>query len=102
MVEQLREGEGTLPLDPRSVQRLVEGVARAIEQAHPLEAKPVLLVAPTIRWQTKRLLERPFPQLAVISYQEIPPHLTVHALASVEMGEEDAAHPTRVEVGVTN
>jgi flagellar biosynthesis protein FlhA len=100
MVEQLREGEGALPLDPRSVQRLLDGMARAIERSHPLEAKPVLLVAPAIRWQIRRLLERPFPQLAVISYQEIPPHLTVHTIAAVEVGEEDTALAERAPAGV--
>jgi flagellar biosynthesis protein FlhA len=78
-------GEGQVVMDPRMAQRLIDGVASTIERSHPLDGKPSLVVSAHLRWPLRRLLERPFPHLGVLSYNEIPASLTVQAVGSVEM-----------------
>ena len=91
--EALVEGGGTGVLDPRIVERLMEALARAVERAHPLDSKPTLVVPSHLRAHLRRLLERPFPHVGVLSYGEIPSTLNVQAIGSVEMGDApDEAH----------
>jgi len=46
-------------------------------------ATPVLLCTPTIRLHVKRLTERYLPGLAIISHNEIAPHLKVRSVGTV-------------------
>jgi flagellar biosynthesis protein FlhA len=72
-----------LALDPRIAQRIIEALAAAIGKV-PSDGTPVVLCAPTIRPHLRRLTERYLPHLAVLSYNEIGPEVTLKALAMVE------------------
>jgi flagellar biosynthesis protein FlhA len=71
-----------LALDPDTAQRLLAALSDQIQQISSSVA-PVLLCPPTIRRHVKRLTERYLPQLAVISHNEIAPHLKVRAIGTV-------------------
>ena len=79
-----------LALDPRTAQRLIEAIARTIGQDAP-DGTPVVLCNPAIRPHLKRLTERYLPHLAVLSYNEIGPEVTLKALAMVEAEDAPAA-----------
>jgi flagellar biosynthesis protein FlhA len=79
-----------LALEPRAAQRLIEAIARTIGQGVP-DGTPVLLCTPAIRPHLKRLTERYLPHLAVLSYNEIGPEVTLKALAMVEAEDAPAA-----------
>jgi flagellar biosynthesis protein FlhA len=66
-------------------QPLIDGVARAMRAAPPFDAKPVLLVPSPLRRHVRRLTERALPHLVVLSYVELPPDVTVRAMAAVEV-----------------
>jgi len=72
-----------LALDPRIAQRIIEALAAAIGKV-PSDGTPVVLCAPTIRPHLRRLTDRYLPHLAVLSYNEIGPEVTLKALAMVE------------------
>ena len=74
--------QGTyLALDPGFAQGLINSLNKAIQKA--AGATPVLLCTPTIRLHVKRLTERYLPGLAIISHNEIAPHLKVRSIGTV-------------------
>jgi flagellar biosynthesis protein FlhA len=83
--EALAEGDQGryLALEPRTAQRVIEALAKTIG-AEPPDGTPVLLCGPGLRPHVKRLTERYLPHLAVLSYNEIGPEVTLKALAMVE------------------
>jgi flagellar biosynthesis protein FlhA len=72
------EGGGEL------AQPLIDGVARAMQQALPGDGRPVFLVPAQLRRHVRRLTERALPHLVVLSYVELPPDVSVRAVATVE------------------
>jgi flagellar biosynthesis protein FlhA len=80
----MRTGEGEENLDPRLTQPLLEAVARAVEAAPPFDAKPVLLCPSSLRRHVRRLTVRTLPHLAVLSYAELPTHIQVQTVGTVE------------------
>ena len=90
LADALTEGEGGgayLGLEPRVAQRVIEAIAAGIERAQPLETAPVLLCAATLRPYLKRLTERYLPHLAILSYNEIAPRVTIRSVGMVELGD---------------
>jgi flagellar biosynthesis protein FlhA len=65
-------------------QPLVDAITRAMQTAAPGEAHPVLLCAAPLRRHVRRLTERSLPHLVVLSYVELPPDVSVRAVATVE------------------
>ncbi len=78
-----------LALEPRAAQRVIEGMAAAVGKTPP-DGTPVILCAPNIRPHLRRLTERYLPHLAVVSYNEIGPEVTLKALAMVEIPDAPA------------
>jgi len=74
--------QGTyLALDPGFAQALINSLNQAVQKV--AGATPVLLCTPTIRLHVKRLTERYLPGLAIISHNEIAPHLKVRSIGTV-------------------
>jgi flagellar biosynthesis protein FlhA len=72
------EGGGEL------AQPLVDGIVRAMQVAPPGDGRPVLLCPAPLRRHLRRLTERALPHLVVLSYVELPPDISVRAVATVE------------------
>jgi flagellar biosynthesis protein FlhA len=77
------EGEEGLPMAVG--QALLDAISRAVAQAPPLDAKPVLLCPAALRRHIRRVTERALPHLGVLSYAEVSPHVTVRAIGTVEL-----------------
>lgn len=91
MADALTEGDQGryLALEPRIAQRVIEALAAAVGKTSP-EGTPVILCAPAIRPHLRRLTERYLPHLAVLSYNEIGPEVTLKAVAMVEAPDAPA------------
>ena len=72
-IEALAAKLGASGLEPR--------IARAIEQAM---AQPVLLCSPALRPHLWRLFARVLPHLGVLSHNEVPPHVAIVPLATLD------------------
>ncbi len=72
-------------LDPDFVRRIIEGISRAITVLLNKGYQPVVLVAPHLRLLFRKITERSFPNLAVLSYREIPSDQVVKSLGKVEI-----------------
>jgi flagellar biosynthesis protein FlhA len=70
-----------LALDPQQAQSLASRIAKAIEQAM---AQPVLLCSPALRPHLWRLFARVLPHLGVLSHSEVPPHVPVVPVATLD------------------
>lgn len=74
-----------LSLDPESSESVIQSVAREIEQLSLRQETPVLLCSPPIRMYVKQLLERYFPDLPVLSYNELEANVEVQSIGVVDI-----------------
>ncbi|MBI2981592.1 MAG: FHIPEP family type III secretion protein, partial [Deltaproteobacteria bacterium] len=76
-----------LALEPEVTQELVEAVGKEIA-SHPLPpgAKPpVILTVSEVRRYFRKIIELEFPQLAVLSYQELAESLRIQPIARITL-----------------
>ena len=78
---QHRERGSYLALDPRSAQQILDGLVAVLASAGG--GQPVLLVPPQIRPHVRRLVERSFPALAVLSHNEITSQVRIQSVGTV-------------------
>ena len=82
MASLVRTEQGAvLALDPQQAQSIAARIAKAIE--HSL-VQPVLLCSPTLRPHLWRLFARVLPHLGVLSHAEVPTHIQVVAVATLD------------------
>jgi type III secretory pathway component EscV/tetratricopeptide (TPR) repeat protein len=79
-----RIGEAaTRPLADEEKDRLRRAVNEELGNLPPTAQNPVLLTTTDIRRTLRNLLEADFPNLAVVSYQELSPDLNIQSLARI-------------------
>ncbi len=81
---QQNENGTYLAIDPHLAQSILDGLSKSIDTFDG-GMQPVLLCTPTIRPHVKRLTERYFPNLTIISHNEIAPHLKVRSIGTVKL-----------------
>jgi flagellar biosynthesis protein FlhA len=79
------EEKPTLVLEPRFAESLLRKLSDEVERMTRGNLRPVLLCAPSLRRHVRRFTERLVPQLAVISLNEIPSHVSLRAFAVVKL-----------------
>ncbi|MCL1917927.1 MAG: flagellar biosynthesis protein FlhA [Peptococcaceae bacterium] len=77
-------------LDPIVAQRLITEVAADVEKVAMNGYNPVILCAPLVRINLKRMTERHLPHLTVLSYNELVQGIEVQALGMVVL-EQNAS-----------
>jgi flagellar biosynthesis protein FlhA len=70
-----------LAVDPQQAQSIASRIARALEQA---VAQPVLLCSPALRPHLHRMFSRVLPHLGVLSHAEVPPHIQVVPVTTLD------------------
>ncbi|WP_338781937.1 flagellar biosynthesis protein FlhA [Metabacillus sp. FJAT-52054] len=83
-VQQTEHGN-YLSLDPSVSQAIIESVAKEIESLSLLGSSPVLLCSPAVRMYVKQLLERYFPDVPVLSYNELESNVEVQSVGVVNV-----------------
>lgn len=74
-----------LALDPEAQQKIIRSVTEKVEQVSLQEETPIILCSPTIRMYMKQLLDRFFPSVVVLSYNELEPDLDVQSVGVVNV-----------------
>jgi flagellar biosynthesis protein FlhA len=74
-----------LVMDPNSAHRMINEIARAVENHPEIAAQPILLTSPTSRRHLYKLTSRFIPQLVVLSHNELTSDADVQSVALVEM-----------------
>jgi flagellar biosynthesis protein FlhA len=72
-----------LALSPGEVGRIMEKVGSQITKVKAKSEIPIIICSPTIRGQLKRLTETNFPDLVVLSYNEITPGTEIRSSGMV-------------------
>jgi flagellar biosynthesis protein FlhA len=86
---QTPEGE-RLAMEPARVEELARELEREVERATSLGRRPVLLCSSRIRRHVRSVSEHGYPQLPVLSYNEIPSGIHVEASGVVGLRVEEA------------
>ncbi|MTI65706.1 MAG: flagellar biosynthesis protein FlhA [Firmicutes bacterium] len=80
--------QGSFPaIDPNVNTKILETIHELIEAASIKQMNPVILAAPRIRSPFKRMIEMAFPNLAVLSLNEIPNNVEIEAVGMVRLNE---------------
>ena len=79
---QTPEGE-VLGLDPVRVRAVLASLAEHVERATAGGRRPVVLCSSRVRRHIRQLVEQAFPQLAVVSYNEVVPGIRVESAGLV-------------------
>lgn len=74
-----------LVMDPTSAHRLINEIARTVENHPEVAGQPILLTSPTSRRHLYKLTSRFIPQLVVLSHNELTSDADVQSVALVEM-----------------
>ncbi|KLU65041.1 flagellar biosynthesis protein FlhA [Desulfosporosinus acididurans] len=74
-----------LALDPKLLQVFVQNLSREVEKFMLKGLSPVLVCAPLVRINIKRVTERQLPHLIVLSYNELVQGIQVQAIGMVGM-----------------
>ncbi|HSW73011.1 MAG TPA: type III secretion system export apparatus subunit SctV [Chlamydiales bacterium] len=74
-----------LALDPDSVQLILHSMRNTIAPTPPGGQPPVLLTAIDVRRFVRKLIEGEFPDLPVVSYQEIVPEIRIQPLGRIQL-----------------
>ena len=75
--------EVALVVEPRLARHVIDSLSRVIQQMLAAGQQPVILCAPQLRLAFRRFFENTFTDLAVLSYAEIPPRVTVQNAAVI-------------------
>ncbi|KIL50488.1 flagellar biosynthesis protein FlhA [Jeotgalibacillus alimentarius] len=83
-VQQTEHGN-YLSLDPNDSQRILESMAQQIEQLSMTEQTPIVLCSPAVRMYIRQLTERYFPQIPILSYNELEANVEVQSVGVVNI-----------------
>ena len=79
-----------LAIDPDSAQRVLKAMENAIDRWSLTMGTPILTCLPAVRGPLRKLTEKFFPQLVILSHNEIPPNVPVETLSIVGMSHAAA------------
>ena len=71
-------------MEPSRAQALVGALRTQVEHAVARGSRPVLLCSARVRRHLRRLVEQAIPQLAVCSYNEIAPGISVETIGVID------------------
>src|SRR5699024_9777872 len=69
-IQQSEQGN-YLSLDPNVSQQILESISQEVERVALMNYSPVILCSPAIRMYMRQMTERYFPQIPVLSYNEL-------------------------------
>ncbi|MFW5775178.1 MAG: flagellar biosynthesis protein FlhA [Chitinivibrionales bacterium] len=74
-----------LTLSPNDAGRVLEAVGQQVQQVKEVGEVPIIICSPTIRSQVKRLTENNYPDIVVLSYNEIIPGVEIQSLGMITL-----------------
>ncbi|MDQ0270212.1 flagellar biosynthesis protein FlhA [Cytobacillus purgationiresistens] len=74
-----------LSIDPTNSQTILESIASQVEQLSMMEQTPIVLCSPAVRMYVRQLTERYFPQVPILSYNELEANAEVQSVGVVNV-----------------
>lgn len=72
-----------LAMDPHNSQTVLESIAKEVERVSYMEQTPIILCSPGIRMYLRQLTERYFPQIPILSYNELDANVEIQSVGVV-------------------
>lgn len=82
---QRTDAGNVLAVEPALVRRLLESLAHEVQKLAARGLEPIVLTSPLVRLYFRRLTERAFPKLAVISYAELEGDVEIEAAGVIRV-----------------
>ncbi|MFD1705898.1 flagellar biosynthesis protein FlhA [Siminovitchia sediminis] len=82
---QQTENGNYLAMDPVDSQKIIEAAAAQIEELSNIQRSPIFLCSPAIRMYVRQLMERYFPQVPILSYNELEADVEVQSIGMVNV-----------------
>jgi flagellar biosynthesis protein FlhA len=83
-VQQTEHGN-YLSVDPMDSQKIIEAIAKQIEELAIVGQSPVILCSPAVRMYIRQMTERYFPQVPILSYNELEANVEVQSVGVVNV-----------------
>ncbi|WP_313234475.1 flagellar biosynthesis protein FlhA [Sporosarcina ureae] len=83
-IQQTEQGN-FLSIDPSQSQLILERIAQEVERVAMLDQSPVILCSPAIRMYLRQITERYFPQIPILSYNELEASVEVQSVGVVDI-----------------
>lgn len=83
-VEQTEQGS-YLAIDPETTQQIYDSLSDQVSRMINAGQQPIILASPAIRMYMRQLMERLMPDIPVISYSELEPHVEVQSVGMVNV-----------------
>ena len=74
-----------LSIDPNDSQAILESMAREVERASLMDQSPIVLCSPAVRMYLRQMSERYFPQIPILSYNELESSIEVQSVGVVNV-----------------
>ena len=74
-----------LAMDPNDSQVVLEAIAREVERISYIEQSPIILSSPAVRMYVRQLTERYFPQIPILSYNELDAAIEIQSIGVVNV-----------------
>ncbi|QFF98548.1 flagellar biosynthesis protein FlhA [Psychrobacillus glaciei] len=74
-----------LSIDPNDSQAILESMAKEIERASLMEQSPIILCSPAVRVYMRQMTARYFPQIPILSYNELESSIEVQSVGVVNV-----------------
>ncbi|ONK23344.1 flagellar biosynthesis protein FlhA [Siminovitchia sp. FSL H7-0308] len=82
---QQTENGNYLAIEPNDSKKILESIAAQLEQLSKVQQIPILLCSPAVRMYVRQLTERYFPQVPVLSYNELEADIEVQSIGMVNI-----------------
>lgn len=74
-----------LAMDPQDSQTVLESIAKEVERVSFMEQSSIILCSPAVRMYLRQLTERYFPQIPVLSYNELDAAIEIQSVGVVNV-----------------
>lgn len=74
-----------LALDPQTIQKLVLATTKEVDRIKDLVSSPIILTSPIVRVYFKKLVDQFYPNIVVLSFNEIDSNVQIQALANITL-----------------
>lgn len=74
-----------LAMDPQESQIVLESIAKEVERVSFMEQSSIILCSPAVRMYLRQLTERYFPQIPVLSYNELDAAIEIQSVGVVSV-----------------
>ena len=89
--DKIQKGEygAYLSLEPGFAQKILMSINHTLDRITQLNHHPIILCSPLLRRHLKRFLDRFFPQVVVLSHNELTAQTKIQSLGTVSLSHAD-------------